>query len=224
MGLSMLAPSVSVAQDEVEGTVGVDLVSSYIWRGQDLAGVSIQPTVGISWKGLSLSAWGSTAFEGAAGNTTELDLTLSYTVCGFTVGVTDYWFGGDDYFMYKARRTTHVFEANVGYDFGFLALNWYTNFAGADYLDSGKRAYSSYFDISAPFKLGGFDWVASVGGLPYKGCQGIYGDNRGFAIIDVSLGVSKDIKINDSFSIPAFAKITMNPRSEGAYFTFGLSL
>ena len=45
----------------------------------------------------------------------------------------------------------------------------------------------------------------------------------GFAVCDISLGVSKEIKITDSFSVPAFAKVTVNPRTEGAYFVFGLS-
>ena len=54
-----------------------------------------------------------------------------------------------------AYSTAHVFEAQVGYDFGPLAVNWYTNFAGADGVkENGKRAYSSYLALSAPFKLG----------------------------------------------------------------------
>ena len=39
--------------------LGSDIVSSYIWRGQDLGGVSLQPTLGLEYKGISLSAWGS---------------------------------------------------------------------------------------------------------------------------------------------------------------------
>lgn len=54
-----LVPSGMMAQDKVEASVGADLVSGYIWRGQDLGGVSIQPSLGISYKGLSLGAWGS---------------------------------------------------------------------------------------------------------------------------------------------------------------------
>ena len=37
------------------------------------------------------------------------------------------------------------------------------------------------------------------------------------------MGAAKEIKITDSFSVPAFAKVTVNPRTEGAYFVFGLS-
>ena len=44
------------AQDKVEASVGADLVSGYIWRGQDLGGASIQPAAGISYKGFSCSA------------------------------------------------------------------------------------------------------------------------------------------------------------------------
>ena len=59
-----------------------------------------------------------------------------------------------------------------------------------------------------------------IGATPWA--TDFYGAN-GFAVCDVSLGVSKDIKITDSFSLPLFAKATWNPRSEGAYFVVGLS-
>ncbi len=34
------------AQDNVSGTVSADVVNQYIWRGQDLGDVSLQPTLG----------------------------------------------------------------------------------------------------------------------------------------------------------------------------------
>ena len=55
--LTGIAPSVMLAQDKVEASVGADLVSGYIWRGQDLGEVSIQPSLGIAYKGFSLGAW-----------------------------------------------------------------------------------------------------------------------------------------------------------------------
>ena len=36
LGMSMVVSATSIAQDEVEASVGADLVSGYIWRGQDL--------------------------------------------------------------------------------------------------------------------------------------------------------------------------------------------
>ena len=47
------------AQDQVEAHLGADIVSDYIWRGQDFGNVSLQPELSVAWKGLSLSAWGS---------------------------------------------------------------------------------------------------------------------------------------------------------------------
>ena len=88
--LTGIAPSVMLAQDKVEASVGADLVSGYIWRGQDLGGVSIQPSLGIAYKGFSLGAWGSVGFEST--DTKEFDLTLGYSTGGFSVSVTDYWF------------------------------------------------------------------------------------------------------------------------------------
>ena len=37
--------------------VGADLVSSYLWRGQNLGGLSIQPSVTLGWKGIYLCTW-----------------------------------------------------------------------------------------------------------------------------------------------------------------------
>ena len=145
------------AQDRVEATVQADVVSQYIWRGQDLGDVSLQPTLGLAYKGLSLTAWGSVGLSDPD-DTKELDLTLAYKVGGLNIGVTDYWFNApnDRYFCYAAHETSHVFEANIGYDFGPVAVQWYTNFAGNDgFNKSGKRAYSSYVEASAPFRLAG---------------------------------------------------------------------
>ena len=47
LGMSMTVPATSIAQDKVEASVGADLVSGYIWRGQDLGGVSIQPSLSV---------------------------------------------------------------------------------------------------------------------------------------------------------------------------------
>ena len=95
--------------------------------------------------------------------------------------------------------------------------------AGADGVkENGKRAYSSYLALSAPFKLGGLDWTVDLGMVPWE-TTFYNGYTSGFCVTDISLGASKEIKITDSFSVPAFAKVSVNPRTEGAYFAFGLS-
>ena len=138
--------------------------------------------------------------------------------------ITDYWFSnGAGYFHYGAHNTAHVFEAQVGYDFGFLALNWYTNFAGADGVtDDGDRAYSSYLALSVPFRLAGLDWSVDVGATPWA--TSFYNNGAGgFEVCDISIGASKEVKITDHYALPLFAKATWNPATEGAYFVFGVS-
>jgi hypothetical protein len=212
------------AQDnEVETTVSADVVSSYVWRGLDCGSAAIQPTLGIAYKGLSLTAWGSYGLVDT-NDAKEFDLTLAYTTGGFNIGITDYWFNTPEarYFLYDAHKTSHVFEANVGYDFGAASIQWFTNFAGNDGLNKdGKRAYSSYLELSAPFKLASADWSATIGAVPYATSS--YGTS-GFAVTNVSLKATKDIKITDSFSIPVFAQVAANPASQKAYFVFGFTI
>ena len=226
--LGLVMSLATFAQDEVEATISGDIVSQYIWRGQDLGNAAIQPTLGIAYKGLSLSAWGSYGIANSD-DTKELDLTLTYTIGGFNIGITDYWTndGGDPearYLKYEAHSTNHVFEANVGYDFGFASLQWYTNFAGDDVLNkNGKRAYSSYFEAIVPFKLATVDWTATAGVVPYA--TDYYNEwTSGFSVTNVALKASKDIKITDTFSVPIFAELSANPRTQKAYLVLGLTL
>ena len=226
MVLSLFGAVAADAQDKVEATIAADVVSQYIWRGQDLGSTAFQPTLGICYKGLLLTAWGSTGLTDSD-DTKEFDLTLAYSIGGFNIGVTDYWFNAgldpqNRYFMYEAHKTNHVFEANIGYDFGPVALQWYTNFAGNDGVNNkDKRAYSSYFEVSAPFQLATLDWTATAGAVPYA--TNFYGTN-GFAVTNLALRATKDIKVTDSFTIPIFAEVSVNPCSQKAYFVFGFTL
>ena len=224
--MGLVASATTLAQDKVETTISGDIVSSYIWRGQDLGNVSLQPTLGVAYKGLSLSAWGSVGLTDS-NDTKELDLTLSYSIGGFNVGITDYWFNtgldpDNRYFKYDAHSTNHLFEANIGYDFGLLALQWYTNFAGNDGSNKdGKRAYSSYVEAIVPFSLAGIAWTATAGAVPWATTS--YG-TTGFAVTNLALRATKDIKITDTFSVPLFAEVSGNPCSQKAYLVLGFTL
>lgn len=207
------------AQDKVEASLGLDLTNQYIWRGQDLGNFSLQPTLGVSWKGLSLSAWGSVGITRAE-DTKELDITLSYSTKGFTVGLTDYWFSNGSYFQYKSGKTTHIWEGFVGYDFKYFTATWYTNFAGDDGLNNSlNRAYSSYIELKAPFSLAKLDWEASVGIVPWATTT--YG-TTGFACTNVGLKATKDFVIKEKYHLPVFVGLTANPDSGKMYLLCGL--
>ena len=99
-----------------EMSTGLDIYSSYVWRGIKFGtGPAFQPTVEFSAGGFALGAWGSycvTDDEAA-----EADLYASY---GFDLGenasltltVTDYYFPGPgvDYF----EGSNHFFEPMIG--------------------------------------------------------------------------------------------------------------
>lgn len=222
IAMGLVASATALAQDKVEATIAADFVNQYVWRGLDCGNVSVQPTLGVAYKGFSLSAWGSVGFKSE--DTKEFDLTASYTTGGLTVAVTDYWFDDPEprYFYYNAHSTSHVFEASVAYDFGLLSAAWYTNFAGNDGLTpSGKRAYSSYVELNAPFRLATCEWTGTVGAVPYATT---FYDTSGFAVTNIALKASKDIKITDTFAIPLFAQVIANPSSQKAYFVVGFTL
>ena len=190
--LGLVAVATAHAQDEkakVETTVAADFVTNYIWRGLDCGNISVQPTLGIGYKGLSLSAWGSVGFTST--DTKEFDLTLAYTIGGFNIGITDYWFntGGDE-------PDNRYFKGNDGFN------------------KSDKRAYSSYAEVSVPFKLATVDWTATAGVVPY---YTTFYDTTGFAVTNLSLRADKEIKITDKFSVA-------NPSSQKAYLVFGFTL
>ena len=229
MMLAVVSAQLAQAQ---EVTVETDLTSQYVWRGLELGKVSLQPTFGIDWKGLSFSAWGNAPLSDRD-DPREIDLTLSYSRWGFTIGVTDYWSTTREedakYFRYDGHHTNHVFEANLSYDFNELkacplplSLSWNTNFGGADGVNKrGKRAFSSYMEVASSFSWVDCDWDARAGIVPYATD---YYETRGFALTHLSLRATRDIRINDKFSIPVFAEAITNTRSGKAWLNFGFTI
>ena len=226
MGLVLGGTTLAQNEEKVETIISGDIVSSYIWRGQDLGSAAIQPTLGVGYKGLSLTTWGSYGLVNSD-DVKELDLTLAYSFGGLNIGVTDYWFDAgldpdNRYFKYDAHGTNHLFEANIGYDFGIASLQWFTNFAGNDGVNNdGKRAYSSYVEAAVPFKLSSIEWTATAGAVPFA--TTFYGTS-GFAVTNLSLRATKEIKVTDTFSIPIFGQVTANPCSQKAYLVLGFTL
>lgn len=227
MAVATTLPTAASAQDKVTVNGNVDVVNNYVWRGLDQnSGVSVQPTLGLSYKDLSLSAWGSQSLTNNADrDVQEFDLNLSYSLGALTATITDYWWGGlhKPYGYYKQGPADnpidggHHFEATVGYNFGNklpLTLAWSTWFAGADVrTDSQKRCYSTYisaaYNIACPADV---NLTPSVGFTPWKG---YYHDKAAFT--DFSLKASKSIAISDKFSMPVFVQAIASPINDHVY-------
>ena len=222
--IALMIAFVAPVSAEVETTVSADVVSSYVWRGMELGDAALQPTLGVSAAGFDLSIWGNTGIVNFT-DTKEFDITLSYGIAGLSVGVTDYWFNAGPepygrYFKYEKETTNHVFEAFLGYDLDFISFAWYTNLYGNDFKADGDRAFSSYFEVSAPFSFGGADWTAAAGFVPF---ETLFYGTEGFAVTNLSLTASKELEITDRFSLPVSAGLTVNPCAEKAYFVLGIS-
>ena len=211
--------AVGTVKAQTEFSVGADVVSSYVWRGSQLSGASVQPSLGLSVGDFSLSAWGSADVDGRF---KEVDLSAEYSVGGLSILFTDYWASAGKYYMYDSHRTDHSFEVSLAYTLpeSFpLSISWNTMFAGADaYKSNEDRAYSTYVEFGYPLTVKDVALELATGLTPWEGAYA-----SDFSIVNVSLKASKDIKITDSFSLPLFGQLITNPRAEETFFVFGVS-
>lgn len=91
------------AEDPISAGVSADVMSKYVWRGQNLVDDWVlQPGAYVSYNGLTASFWGNldlTDENGYQGEFSEIDLTLDYTgqvpdvdILSYSIGVINYDF------------------------------------------------------------------------------------------------------------------------------------
>lgn len=111
---SVFAQKDSIAS--ISLSANADLVSRYIWRGQDLGHTfSIQPGLSVAWKDFTLGAWSAYRFKGEGVD--EMDIYLSKTIGPVTLSVWDYWSYSkaypSNYLDYNRETTSHLLEGQV---------------------------------------------------------------------------------------------------------------
>lgn len=193
-----------------EFTAAADVVSSYVWRGTQFSGVSIQPTLDFTSGGFSIGSWGSAGFDGFM----EMDLYAKYAFdFGLSIGLTDYYYPGSEYFDYSTETGAHGFEVNLGYGIKNLSLsaNYMLNEAGGAATAGGDK----YFEIGYAFDK--FSIFAGAG-------DGWHTPDAKFGIVNVGLSTSKEIKISDTFSIPLKATAILNPTTKQYFLVAGITL
>ena len=191
---------------------GADIVSNYIWRGSKFGtGPAIQPYVEFSTGNLAIGSWGS--FGITDNESPEADLYLSYGFdFGLSVGITDYYFPGSNYFDYSTESGSHGFEVNLGYETGGFSL-------GANYMlneapGAGTAGGDMYFELGYSFETvslfvgGGDGWHTTTGD---------------FALTNIGLSVSKELEISETFSLPLSGAVILNPETEQFYVVVGVS-
>jgi hypothetical protein len=206
------------AQEEAEEAssfmdVGMDVYSSYIWRGAKFGtGAAFQPWVEASFGGLAIGAWGSV--NTGVDEAFEADLYASYSFdFGLGLGISDYYFGASTDTAGNTVGWTdgdaHYFEPAVSYEIGnfsaMVAYMFAPNFEEGD----------TY--IEAAYSIGGvLDVTLGVG-------DGAYTDDGEFSVCNISLGTSKEIAVTDKFSLPVSGSVTLNPSTQGFYIAAGIS-
>ncbi len=213
--------------------VGADLVSRYIWRGQNSGGAapSIQPSVTFSIGDFSINAWGANSI-GNNQMIQEVDLTLSYSTKYFSVSFVDYFLPNDTvsnnkFFEFDKDATTHVFETQIKitpFEKIPAYLSFSMNIFGADTKKDGEIVYSKYLELGYSKDCGKFAFDVFAGAAldePDEG-KGYYANEK-IGIINLGITATKNVEITERFSLPIKTSIVVNPESENIYMFLGIS-
>lgn len=213
--VSTLNPDTAHAQ---EVSAGVDLYSTYVFRGIAFSGPSLQPYVEVSTGGFAIGAWGSQGYDGFQ----EMDLYAGYEFdFGLSLGVTDYYYPGTSFFEYGDTDASHAIEINAGYGVENFSIsaNYVVNQSDAtdssgNIIGAGSAGSDLYFE--AGYTLGAADLFVGAG-------DGWHSSDGKFTLVNVGIATSKDIVITDTFTIPLSGAVIFNPDSEQFYILAGIS-
>jgi hypothetical protein len=190
-----------------EWDTGLDIYSSYVWRGTKFgSGPAIQPFVEFSAGGFAISAWGS--YNASTNEAAEADLSASY---GFVLGenasldltLTDYYFPEDLWF----EASSHSIEPMVSLGLGNFSLT------SAYMINDGEGDIY----VEAGLSAGPADLTLGAG-------DGQYTLDGGFNVCNIGIGTSKEVKITDDFTLPLTGAAILNPSSEQFHIVVGISL
>ena len=204
-----------------EVDAGLDIYSSYVWRGIKFGeGAAFQPWVEFSAGGFALGAWGSYCVSD--NEAAEADLYASY---GFELGesgslsftVTDYYFPGTTGMPTSwMDGDNHYIEPMVSAGFGAFSLTAaYMLYEGAG--KNGEASGDLY--LEAAVTAGPVDITLGGGAGQYSGKE-----DGGFDICNIGIYTSKELKITESFSLPLSGAAILNPAYESFHIVVGISL
>lgn len=235
-------------------SLGTDVVSRYIWRGQDFGeSAAVQPGLTVTLGRLELGAWGSYSIGASGAAANENDLWASFTHefesgASLSLGVTDYYFpnavtdsGGVEYvldFRDGDAHTLEVWASLAGPE--SLPLSVYAGLLldDLDRDDCGDDEDCSvqtlYAEVGGPLMEA--EGVEVTWHLGYVNGKSVFyqttgdpGDEEaggGAAVVNIGVTASTELGITESFAPPVSVSYVVNPSSTGsrAYLFFGLSL
>jgi uncharacterized protein (TIGR02001 family) len=190
-----------------EWSTGLDIYSSYIWRGAKFGtGPAFQPAIEFSAGGFAIGAWGS--YNGGSEEAAEADIYAGYSFelgdkSSISLTLTDYYFPGSEWL----DGNSHYIEPMLSVGLGSFSLT------GAYMMNDGMG--DIYFE--AGLSAGAVD-------LTLGGGDGAYTVDGEFNICNIGISTSKEIKITDNFSLPVSGAAILNPSSEQFHIVVGISL
>jgi hypothetical protein len=223
------APAVSV-------TAGSDLVSTYVWRGVYFASASIQPSINLTYGGLTAGLWGSSDISLVNDpGYKEVDASLFYTISGVKVGLTQYWWTGKNqpYIAKDAIGSGHYFEGTLGYSISNINIVANTMFAGdRDKNAEGKQMFSTYIEGSYGFNVGDVALLPAIGVSPWESNANVgYHWNpskavneTGFALCNVSIKATKALKFSETLSVPVSVQALYSHSADQIHLVLGVTL
>lgn len=204
-----------------EVDAGLDIYSSYVWRGIKFGeGAAFQPWVEFSAGGFAIGAWGSYCVSD--NEAAEADLYASYSLelgdaASLSFTVTDYYFPGTTGAPVSwMEGENHFIEPMVSAGLGPVSLTAaYMLYDGAG--TNGEGSGDLY--LEAGVTAGPVDITLGGGNGQYS-----MKEDSGFDICNIGISSSKEIKITDDFSLPLSGAAILNPSYESFHIVVGISL
>jgi hypothetical protein len=226
LGVSSANPLCAGERGDWSMTVGADAVSSYLWRGFNMAGPSIQPSAYFDYEkgdwAVSMGAWGSKALQ--KGEYNEWDLSVEATWRNITLSLANYreYYGAAFDDNYLDLGISYTLSENIP-----VTFSWYSivNHLDNGIWDGGDRfhwadAFPSYFEVSYEFSLSVVDFTVAAGMLPLVD-QYYYG-NENFGVCNLNLSAGHEFEFEHGGTLPVSAQVMYNPL--GKDFFWGVSV
>lgn len=211
------------AQEErvgsVEFSAGGEVVSSYLWRGQNYNhNPSVQPWAELSWKGFTVGCWSAFRITGEGDD--EVNFYISKNVGFLTLSIQDYWSysktSPSKYFDYTPETTSHMFEGSA-----LLSVGEKNNFnLLISYLFYGSDASKSIYTEAEYVRGWKSNEIRAFAGYQLKGEY--YAQKNGF----VNLGCTYRRELNLKSKITPYCSLSFifNPSINSTYFIVAVGI
>lgn len=195
--------AINVCISYAQVSFGADVVSRYVWRGNDFGdSPSIQPDLKYSSGSWTIGTWAAYPFAIGA-SVSEHDVYVNYSYKAFGIGVTDYFFPEKAKFFNYGIEGNHVIEPNISFTGPvrlLVAVNVMNDNENSVYIELGYTTYAD--DVKLTFFAGGT-----------TGASNWYGTRKA-GLLSVGVTGSKN-----TFGVTYI----LNPTTQKTYLTFGVS-